>query len=183
MIRRPPRSTLFPYTTLFRSLDLDERPGDGEAQRAGLTGDAATLEQPYDVVLLALLEGHERLADELLVHLVREVLLEGAAVQLELAGTGEEAHADDGLLAPAHGLDGTPGGVGHGEGGGHWATCLISKFWGCWAACGCSGPAYTFSFLSICRPRLLCGSMPLTARSMTRSGWVRSWSPDRKSTR
>src|SRR5947208_5002143 len=25
MIRRPPRSTLFPYTTLFRSVDLDER--------------------------------------------------------------------------------------------------------------------------------------------------------------
>src|SRR3989442_11975263 len=25
MIRRPPRSTLFPYTTLFRSLDTDER--------------------------------------------------------------------------------------------------------------------------------------------------------------
>src|SRR2546425_5062009 len=25
MIRRPPRSTLFPYTTLFRSLDDDER--------------------------------------------------------------------------------------------------------------------------------------------------------------
>src|SRR5256885_2650674 len=24
MIRRPPRSTLFPYTTLFRSLDLSE---------------------------------------------------------------------------------------------------------------------------------------------------------------
>src|SRR2546430_4212729 len=26
MIRRPPRSTLFPYTTLFRSRDLDRRP-------------------------------------------------------------------------------------------------------------------------------------------------------------
>src|SRR2546430_15502007 len=25
MIRRPPRSTLFPYTTLFRSRDLDSR--------------------------------------------------------------------------------------------------------------------------------------------------------------
>src|SRR2546430_4158275 len=25
MIRRPPRSTLFPYTTLFRSSDLEER--------------------------------------------------------------------------------------------------------------------------------------------------------------
>src|SRR3712207_7600815 len=24
MIRRPPRSTLFPYTTLFRSIDIDE---------------------------------------------------------------------------------------------------------------------------------------------------------------
>src|SRR2546422_1710001 len=30
MIRRPPRSTLFPYTTLFRSHGLDERrPGRG----------------------------------------------------------------------------------------------------------------------------------------------------------
>src|SRR5256714_13797313 len=30
MIRRPPRSTLFPYTTLFRSLfeDVDRRAGD-----------------------------------------------------------------------------------------------------------------------------------------------------------
>src|SRR3989441_12253272 len=28
MIRRPPRSTLFPYTTLFRSLDVaDRKPG------------------------------------------------------------------------------------------------------------------------------------------------------------
>src|SRR5258707_8875826 len=30
MIRRPPRSTLFPYTTLFRSLD---RPGDYTRKR------------------------------------------------------------------------------------------------------------------------------------------------------
>src|SRR2546426_3038645 len=30
MIRRPPRSTLFPYTTLFRSL-----PGDGSARLGG----------------------------------------------------------------------------------------------------------------------------------------------------
>src|SRR6266481_8525491 len=28
MIRRPPRSTLFPYTTLFRSLDLLDRIGE-----------------------------------------------------------------------------------------------------------------------------------------------------------
>src|SRR5438034_3546424 len=28
MIRRPPRSTLFPYTTLFRSLESGQRAGD-----------------------------------------------------------------------------------------------------------------------------------------------------------
>src|SRR5437762_10595185 len=32
MIRRPPRSTLFPYTTLFRSLDADVE-GDGDECR------------------------------------------------------------------------------------------------------------------------------------------------------
>src|SRR3712207_7986179 len=31
MIRRPPRSTLFPYTTLFRSLRHDEANGVGRA--------------------------------------------------------------------------------------------------------------------------------------------------------
>src|SRR3712207_7760317 len=56
MIRRPPRSTLFPYTTLFRSdLGADvikvERPGAGDDTRSwgppfvaaadGTTGDAA----------------------------------------------------------------------------------------------------------------------------------------------
>src|SRR5438132_1892246 len=36
MLRRPPRSTLFPYTTLFRSArDLGGDPPDGRARRAG----------------------------------------------------------------------------------------------------------------------------------------------------
>src|SRR5258708_10582774 len=41
MIRRPPRSTLFPYTTLFRSLlDLDQRFAEEEIGRvaAGVLG-------------------------------------------------------------------------------------------------------------------------------------------------
>src|SRR3712207_8873147 len=33
MIRRPPRSTLFPYTTLFRSLDRTTPQADGTAGR------------------------------------------------------------------------------------------------------------------------------------------------------
>src|SRR2546425_6509912 len=35
MIRRPPRSTLFPYTTLFRSLEVHPR-GDPENPLAGV---------------------------------------------------------------------------------------------------------------------------------------------------
>src|SRR2546425_6835630 len=34
MIRRPPRSTLFPYTTLFRSALLDQRAADRSARAA-----------------------------------------------------------------------------------------------------------------------------------------------------
>src|SRR2546427_2831730 len=32
MIRRPPRSTLFPYTTLFRSVRLDENGAEGRVR-------------------------------------------------------------------------------------------------------------------------------------------------------
>src|SRR5947208_13412032 len=35
MIRRPPRSTLFPYTTLFRSGERFPIAADGDADRAG----------------------------------------------------------------------------------------------------------------------------------------------------
>src|SRR2546426_10049935 len=53
MIRRPPRSTLFPYTTLFRSprLRLDQPPGGGGAacggnDAAGATGGGAARSAP-----------------------------------------------------------------------------------------------------------------------------------------
>src|SRR2546425_4901805 len=54
MIRRPPRSTLFPYTTLFRSeqiADLDARAGIGGhckalLDRAALAGQAQALGRP-----------------------------------------------------------------------------------------------------------------------------------------
>src|SRR3712207_7767931 len=46
MIRRPPRSTLFPYTTLFRSLFLTTAvPASGEASlKVGLYGDIKPVE-------------------------------------------------------------------------------------------------------------------------------------------
>src|SRR2546427_9484441 len=45
MIRRPPRSTLFPYTTLFRSLGLGEV--IAETIRAGLVGDVGGARDRY----------------------------------------------------------------------------------------------------------------------------------------
>src|SRR3712207_7305657 len=37
MIRRPPRSTLFPYTTLFRSRDLVNHPPASQPEETGWT--------------------------------------------------------------------------------------------------------------------------------------------------
>src|SRR3712207_8857846 len=53
MIRRPPRSTLFPYTTLFRSrqdegagvLQREQRPGSDERDNPGVPPRAPSLER------------------------------------------------------------------------------------------------------------------------------------------
>ena len=50
-------------------------------------------------------DGDQRSLDQLLVHLVREVGLQAAAVEVELAGAGHQAHPHHGLLAAADGLD------------------------------------------------------------------------------
>src|SRR3712207_7789506 len=46
MIRRPPRSTLFPYTTLFRSPDEVEFPFRKWSRFRGLEGERARLLEP-----------------------------------------------------------------------------------------------------------------------------------------
>src|SRR3712207_7515827 len=63
MIRRPPRSTLFPYTTLFRS-------GGGQDVSAGVAGEHAG--DVVDLVLDAVLTGR-RLGDDALEHRLRAV--------------------------------------------------------------------------------------------------------------
>src|SRR5256885_8903406 len=62
MIRRPPRSTLFPYTTLFRSANSRHRTG-GTAQQAPATLDryrseehTSELQSPCNLVCRLLLE-------------------------------------------------------------------------------------------------------------------------------
>src|SRR3712207_7958756 len=61
MIRRPPRSTLFPYTTLFRSLTKTEAV-------ARLTGDYATDVTTFD----ALYKHAISMADEFTVGIVKQ---------------------------------------------------------------------------------------------------------------
>src|SRR5256885_1327465 len=50
MIRRPPRSTLFPYTTLFRSFD---RARNTKPLRRGRTGTSSVLREPQTFPTLA----------------------------------------------------------------------------------------------------------------------------------
>src|SRR3712207_7013276 len=56
MIRRPPRSTLFPYTTLFRSLHHLRRRGTGALQDEGSIAQARVNDTRADAVRLLL--GH-----------------------------------------------------------------------------------------------------------------------------
>ena len=65
---------------------LDQRAGDRQPQRAGLARRAAAVQVGEDVEALGLLHRDQRLADQLLVELVGEVLLERLAVEPERAG-------------------------------------------------------------------------------------------------
>src|SRR6266540_3246771 len=62
MIRRPPRSTLFPYTTLFRSVLRDHRPLPLVGQLAAVFGEyrseehTSELQSHHDLVCRLLLE-------------------------------------------------------------------------------------------------------------------------------
>src|SRR5262249_24508925 len=77
------------------------RARDPEAQRPGLPGHAAATD-PGDHVELALgAERHQRFADELLVHLVREEHLQRPVVDPPLAGARSDPDAGDRLLGAA----------------------------------------------------------------------------------
>src|SRR3712207_8675933 len=81
MIRRPPRSTLFPYTTLFRSEPPRERPA-------------------VELDLVALDEAHlDRVG---LRGLVAEVLLEQAEVEHRVGVRGEERDRKSTRLNSSH---------------------------------------------------------------------------------
>src|SRR5437867_6401950 len=99
MIRRPPRSTLFPYTTLFRSCigcgrsDSPARcsAGCGRVPPVRSEEHTSELQSPYDLVCRLLLEKKKlvnQYEQNLLVHLVRQAQLDliGLSYQHVLRG-------------------------------------------------------------------------------------------------
>src|SRR5947208_7727104 len=77
MIRRPPRSTLFPYTTLFRSHDAHLVAGLGEHHRALGDVQHARHAAHQDVVDLQVLRSEEHTSElQSPDHLVCRLLLE-----------------------------------------------------------------------------------------------------------
>src|SRR3989449_7624508 len=94
MIRRPPRSTLFPYTTLFRSAFLDQPPAEAAATRPGFDD-----QQPQLGGRSRLLDDEHR-ADALAVHLGDPAALERGIEVLDEPGD-DPGHQRLEALVPA----------------------------------------------------------------------------------
>src|SRR5688500_18562381 len=84
--------------TVVVDVRLVPRAGGTKPERTGRTGDAATRDAGDNVVTVVELEHLEGLVDFLLVHLVGEVVLKGATVDLPLAGARDDPDAGDGVL-------------------------------------------------------------------------------------
>src|SRR5258708_26073503 len=82
MIRRPPRSTLFPYTTLFRSLLEQVEIPDGDVVRALLVGGQALGQFGDELEALGLAAGERRAA-------LAERQITEAAIDHQLTDLGE----------------------------------------------------------------------------------------------
>src|SRR3712207_785278 len=92
MIRRPPRSTLFPYTTLFRSYD-------GEGDKGGTPGSLGRLNLPTEVVSSEFLtmEGRKFSSSRQVVIYVRDFLAryDADALRYFIAAAGPETQDTD----------------------------------------------------------------------------------------
>src|SRR5258708_18512982 len=101
MIRRPPRSTLFPYTTLFRSAGAGQ--GEAGAVPYGVDMGVAGLQLAVDLELVALRGRSEEHTSELQSpdHIVCRLLLEKKNRTHSLPQTP----LSDGLLAACLGVE------------------------------------------------------------------------------
>src|SRR2546422_3844092 len=94
MIRRPPRSTLFPYTTLFRSPGFDER--DARAGRPAAAGPrpAADIGRPGPLSAVGRVRSEEHTSElQSRLHLVCRLLLEKKKKKTKIQKKASERHA------------------------------------------------------------------------------------------
>src|SRR3989442_2578039 len=113
MIRRPPRSTLFPYTTLFRSLvarDISDRKRAEQELRATLSVLNATFESTADGILVVDLQGRIVSFNRKFAELWRipDSVLESKDGAQTLAFVLEQLKDPDGFLAKVRELYGRP---------------------------------------------------------------------------
>src|SRR5256885_6884504 len=92
MIRRPPRSTLFPYTTLFRSDPAGAKAGERQARQTDSRARAAILERPHAVVHVEIVSLSGELGNE-------EVFV---AVVVEVAGIDRSEEHTSELQSPCN---------------------------------------------------------------------------------
>src|SRR2546422_3852371 len=101
MIRRPPRSTLFPYTTLFRSLDFLARVG-GAGQRAALATVVRVRGSAYRHEGAKLVRSEEHTSElQSRLHLVCRLLLEKKKKQKDSSSLVNDEHYTDPITADA----------------------------------------------------------------------------------
>src|SRR2546430_9296795 len=96
MIRRPPRSTLFPYTTLFRSPLSEEHP---RAQHAAEVAEAAAAQGKFWEMHDLLYQRQAALADEDLLRYARELGLDAERVRRELVAHVHAARVKEDFLS------------------------------------------------------------------------------------
>src|SRR2546426_8632015 len=92
MIRRPPRSTLFPYTTLFRSIVVEEGGGPADARNRGAARAAGDVLVFVDADVLAHHRSEEHTSElQSPCNLVCRLLLEKKKTHLACAIRGQAA--------------------------------------------------------------------------------------------
>ena len=99
-------ASLLENAALLR-VELVQGTSNSQAQSTGLTGRATTVDVGLDVELALALDQDQRILDLLLVQLVREVILELAAVADNLAGTSGQNDAGDSALTTTDSLNRT----------------------------------------------------------------------------
>ena len=162
----------------FSGSSFGERTGERHAHRAGLAANAATGDRGVDVEALGGLEHTQRLDGLHAVRRVVKYVSNGRPLTVSTPVPGRSrVRAMASLRRPVVWVSGAvamirvvPYDLGYQR-----ARAVVrSSGAGAWAPCGWSGPAYTFSFVSIWRPSGPFGSMPLIVRRTASAGFLSS---------